>query len=195
MLRFLYYLNYLLYRFGFVEEELNEFWRITIEEARHQRTKKERKQKKRKISRSVELNVGNADSILRQTKEPQIQNKDTSLPQTANPRGTTAESNTKSDVSKELEDAIIDAISFESPIPITNIVPEILKNQFFKKKSYNPSDCLLEKCKQLLRRYKKLRKDELLQTEHNTNSTITNINKEQVTKHGVKFLNEGHLFK
>ena len=165
----------MLYRFGFVEEELNEFWRVKIEEARYQRTKKERKQKKHKISRGADPNIGNADSILIKKNEKQ----------TSNPRRTSAESNTKSDVSTE-KDAKIDTTSFEPPLQIENIVPEILKNQFLKKKSYNPSDCLVEKCKQLLRRYKKLRRDELLETPHNINSTITNKNIEQVMKHDVK---------
>ena len=182
----------MLYRFGFVEEELNEFWRTTIEEANPPNPKQKGKQKKHKISKRVEPNVGNYNIIKKQRKHIISQHKDISLSQKAIPRRDFThpfEINTKSVKSKELNNTIIDNILLESPLAITNIVPEILKMQFSRKKTYKQSDCLIEKCKQLVQRYKKLRKDELLQTELNINGTITNENKDQVMKHGPLLYN------
>ena len=50
------------------------------------------------------------------------------------------------------------------PIKITQIVPDILRYQFFQEFASDSSDCLLDVCEKLLQKYKKTRKGELLQT-------------------------------
>ena len=50
----------------------------------------------------------------------------------------------------------------KSPFQVQNIIPEILRYQFFRKRSSDPNDCLLDVCKKLLQAIKKDGKSDVL---------------------------------
>ena len=119
------------------------------------RTKKKERKMKHKKNGKAESDNRYSDKIPRKSKEKDniSRNKNIPLTKTINTRRAATgpfESNTKSVDSKKQRDDFMD----KNTLPINHIVPEILRKQIFRKMSYNPSDCLFEKCKQLIEQYK-----------------------------------------
>ena len=50
----------------------------------------------------------------------------------------------------------------KSPFQVQNMIPEILRYQFFRKRSSDPNDCLLDVCKKLLQAIKTDGKSDVL---------------------------------
>ena len=68
----------------------------------------------------------------------------------------------------------------KSPFQVRKIIPEILRYQFFRKRSSDPNDCLLDVCKKLLREIKKDGKSDVLRRDTRTKNKPSKNQNEKV---------------
>ena len=61
-----------------------------------------------------------------------------------------------------------------------NIIPEILRYQFFRKRSSDPNDCLLDVCEKLVQRIKKDGKSDVLRRDTRTKNKPSKNQNEKV---------------
>lgn len=74
----------------------------------------------------------------------------------------------------------------KSPFQVRNIIPEILRYQFFRKRSSDPNDCLLDVCKKLLQEIKKDGKSDVLRRDTRTkNKPRENENEKVIVVLGI----------
>ena len=69
----------------------------------------------------------------------------------------------------------------KSPFQVRKIIPEILRYQFFRKRSSDPNDCLLDVCEKLLREIKKDGKSDVLRGDTRTNNKYGKNQNDKVT--------------
>ena len=118
----------MLYRFGFVEDEVNTFWNENSEEVM--------KLKKKQKLRTSKKNKRDAPSKDAKTSVPK------SLDNIINEKSTIGS---------------IPLSTFTFLDEMRKIVPEVIKFQFFQKRDSDPHDCLLEICEKTLRDYRNQR--------------------------------------
>ena len=158
MIYYNHWITYLLYRFGYVEYELNKAWENSHKKPKGSKTKKSKNQKTKttKESRLTEddktpIVDGNLDS-KGQSKSHFISRLEESMDERQNPKQHNANKSEDPDQMDTLS-KIIEKISPNSTKSIEKMIPEMLRYQFFLRRETDESDCLMKTCDMLIHNY------------------------------------------
>jgi hypothetical protein len=139
--------TYLIFRFGYVEDELNKAWEKNRKLAKKSKTNK-RKNQKLKMTKQTRPAKNEKTPVL----DLNLDSKDELKPTLSSRLQPNAN---KSDNPEQIAilSEIVEKISPNSTKSLEKMIPEVLRYQFFLRRGPDSSDCLLKVCDKYLHNY------------------------------------------